>query len=183
MKSFIPSMAAWFNKWLVISFLPACLYINGNNPAENLHPLHISVVEMNYSSEDKTLEITCKIFRDDFERALAKINKTKVDLINPPSRPAMETLVNNYIYQHLKIKTQGKELPIEGIGFEFEKREDAVYAYFQAEKLGPIKNLELTNSLMHDMFTDQQNIVHVSVGGERKSSRLDYPKSEASFAF
>ena len=36
---------------------------------------------------------------------------------------------------------------------------------------------------MHDLFTDQINIMHVSVGGNRKSTKLDYPKTEAAFQF
>ena len=176
-------MASWFNKWLVITFLPACLYINGNEAADFVHPLHMSVVEVNHNEQEKVVEITCKLFRDDFEKVLIKNNKTRVDLINPPNRSSMESLVNNYIYQHLRIKADGKQLQLAGIGFEFERDEDAVYAYFQVEKLNSVKNIQVTNNIMHDLFDDQQNIMHVIVRGERQSFKLDYPKTEASFTF
>ena len=170
-------MAAWFNKWLMVSLLPAYLYINGP------HPLHLSVVEINHSQEDKTLEITCRIFRDDFEKILIQNNKTRVDLINPANKAAMEKLVNEYIYQHLRIKTGGKQINLTGIGFEFERSEDAIYSYFQAENISAIKNIEVMNTILYDLFDDQQNILHVTVGGNRKSSRLDQPAKDVNFSF
>lgn len=176
-------MAAWFNKWLLLTLLPSGLYINGIKEGENVHPIHVSVVEMNHNREDKALEITIKLFRDDFEKVLIKNNKTKVDLINPTDKAAMENLVNHYIYQHLRIKSDGKQLAIAGIGFEFDRSEDAVYSYFQVENLAIVKNIDCENTLMHDLFEDQQNIIHVMVGNERKSTKLNYPRSLASFSF
>jgi hypothetical protein len=44
-----------------------------------LHPFHVSVVEINHNETDKTLEISCKIFIDDFEKVLAQNYKVKVD--------------------------------------------------------------------------------------------------------
>lgn len=176
-------MASWFNKWLIVSALPACLYINGMKAKEIPHPLHLSVVEANHNAEEKTLEITCKIFRDDFEKILKQNFKTRVDLINPPNRSAMEKLVKDYIYQHLRIKLEGKNEKLECLGFEFERGEDAVYCYFEIEDLKSIKQLSVSNTILHDLFDDQQNIIHVTVDGNRKSSKLNYPASEASFSF
>jgi hypothetical protein len=43
--------------------------------------------------------------------------------------------------------------------------------------------MEFTDKLMQDMFTDQVNIVHVIVKGERKSTKLDYPATVAKVEF
>ena len=58
-----------------------------------VHPFHMSVVEINHNVQDKTLEISCKIFTDDFEKVLAKTYNTKVDLTNPSNKAAMDSLV------------------------------------------------------------------------------------------
>lgn len=57
------------------------------------HPLHVSTTEVNFNAKDKTLEVSCKIFSDDFEAILAKLYKQKTDLSNPNMKSAMDELV------------------------------------------------------------------------------------------
>ena len=78
-------MASSFYKWLLFPLLGLVLSA-ANSPAP--HPFHVSVVEINHNSADKNLEISCKIFTDDFERVLRQNYKTKIDIINPADRAA-----------------------------------------------------------------------------------------------
>ena len=184
-------MVTGFNKWLFILLVPAALYINNNSDkgkhlfdnkdVEKLHPLHVSVTEINHNDTEKTLEISCKLFTDDFEKVLTQNYKTKVDLINPPDRPAMEKLVSDFILTHLSIKADGKPVQLSYIGYE--RDNDAIYSYFQADNIKPVKKIDITNHILHELFTDQINLLHVIVGGKRKSYKLDYPQQEASFSF
>jgi hypothetical protein len=146
-----------------------------------LHPFHVSVVEINHNAADKTLEISCKLFTDDFEKVLAQNYKTRVDLINPPDKAAMDTLVKKYISSHLSINADGKPGKLMYVGFERES--EAVYGYMQVDGIASVKKIDITNKLMYDLFTDQVNLVHVIVGGNRKSTKLDYPESNAGFEF
>lgn len=59
-------MASSVYKWLLIPLI--CLLMAG----KPTHPFHVSVIEINHNAADKTLEISCKIFTDDFEKILAK---------------------------------------------------------------------------------------------------------------
>jgi hypothetical protein len=177
----IPSMAAWFNKWLSISLIPLFMGLSGNkisfSPTNVVaHPFHVSVTEINHNAVDKTLEITCKIYRDDFEKILATNYKTKVDLINPVDRKAMEKLVNDYVQKHLIIKADSKPLSLSGIGFEFE--DEAIFSYFQVDNVSSVKSIALTNSILFDLFDDQLSIMHITVGGNRKSNKLNYPAKD-----
>jgi hypothetical protein len=178
-------MAMGFNKWLLYLLLPAALYTEitpmDQPQAVLMHPLHVSVTEINHNETDKTLELSCKLFTDDFERILTQLYKTKVDLINPPDRPAMEKLVNDFILTHFSVKTDGKPVKLNYLGYE--KDNDAIYSYFQADDIKTVKKLEVTSSVMYDLFTDQINLLHVTVGGKRKSYKLDYPQKEAQFNF
>ena len=58
-----------------------------------------------------------------------------------------------------------------------------MYGYFQADDIASGKKIDITNKLMYDLFTDQVNLMHVIVGGNRKSTKLDYPETQASFQF
>ena len=190
-------MASTVYKWLVITIFPAILFFHDSSAHQDrlfplqgvrtLHPFHVSVVEINHNAADKTLEISCKIFTDDFEKVLAQnypqdaAHKVKVDLINPPNKAAMDTLVKKYIYSHLSLSADGKPVKLSYIGFEREA--EAVYGYVQVDNISSVKKIDITNKLMYDLFADQINLMHVIVGGNRKSTKLDYPETQASFSF
>jgi hypothetical protein len=138
-------------------------------------------VEINHNAKNKILEISCKIFTNDFEDILEKDYKTKVDLVNPPDKGAMDKLVNDYLRKRLALKVDNRPVNLSYVGFE--KEDEAVYCYFEADNIASLKKIDVTNSILHD-FSDQQiNIIHCIVGGKRQSTKLDYPKSNASFQF
>jgi len=148
---------------------------------KDFHPFYISVVEINHNAADKTLEISCKIFTNDFETTLEKNYKSKVDLSNPKDKPEVGKWISDYIKKHLSIKADSKNVNFSYLGFE--KEEEATYSYFQVDDVASIKKIDVTNSILHD-FSDQQiNIIHCMVGGKRQSTKLDYPNVQASFSY
>lgn len=184
-------MALLFNKWFGLAAFNLFCLISGDfglskpgthqQRAGGLHPFHVSVVEIEHNTKDKTLEISCKIFTDDFETILAKNYNTKVDLTNPPSLAAMDTLVKKYISSHLGFKVNGKQVVFGYLGYEVDK--EAAYAYIEVENISSVSKLEIANHILYDKFDDQMNIMHVKVNGERKSTKLNYPDKETSFSF
>jgi len=188
-KKNIPLMAASVYKWSVLSLIiPAMMAIpslkDSKSPLEEAgepHPIHISVIEINHNAADKTLEISCKIFTDDFEKTLAKKYNAKVDLINPPNKAAMDSLIKKYILSHLSIKANGKPVAFSYIGFEHEV--EAVYSYIEVENIPSVGKFDITTDVMYDTFEDQMNILHVMVNGSRKSTRLNYPTKNAVISF
>ena len=164
-------------KWLALPL--AALVLSSASPVP--HPFHVSVVEVEHNATDKTLEISCKIFTDDFETTLAKNYNTKVDLTNPPNKAAMDSLVKKYIFSHLTLKVNGKPVTMSYVGFENEA--EAAYGYIQVDNIASVTKIELINTIMFDKFDDQVNIMHIKVNGNRKSTKLNYPDKETSFSF
>jgi hypothetical protein len=64
-----------------------------------------------------------------------------------------------------------------------EKENDGTWSYFQVNDVATVKKIEAVDELLYDSFNQQINILHVTVGGQRKSTRLDYPESNASFEY
>jgi hypothetical protein len=151
-------------------------------PAPAVHPLYISVTEMNYNATDKNLEIACKLFADDFEKTLAALHHTKIDLTHPADKTAADKMVSDYIKGHLQLKLDSKAVTLEFVGYE--KENDAVWGYFQVVKtVAAPKKIDVVNTLLFESFDKQINLMHISVAGNRKSTRLNYPEKEASFNF
>lgn len=171
-------MVSTFYKWLTIPVLAMILL--SASPAKP-HPFHITVTEINHNAADKTLEISCKIFTDDFEKVLTKNYNTKVDLTNPPVKAKMDTLVKKYIQSHLAIKANGRPVSFSYVGFETES--EASYGYIEVDNMPAVTKLEITNTLLYDMFDDQLSIMHITVGGNRKSTKLNYPDKELTVTF
>lgn len=176
-------MVTSFYKWLAFPLLSFGFLQNKSidlQPASLkppvVHPIHISTVEISHNATDKTLEITCKIFWDDFETILTKKNNNhRVDLTNEKSLEANNKLVAAYVSSHLSITADGKLLALNYVGFE--KEDIVVYSYLEVANITSVKNVSVNTNMMHDMFDDQTNIVHVIFNGNRKSTKLDYPST------
>lgn len=171
-------MAASVYKWFAAALFATLL--TGARPADE-HPFHVSVIEINHNASEKSLEISCKIFTDDFEKVLARNYSSKVDLINPPNKPAMDSLVKKYIFSHLSLKVNGKPVTLSYVGFENEN--EAAYGYVEVSNIPSVSSISVNTNIMYDQFDDQMNIMHITVNGNRKSTKLNYPEKEASFSY
>ncbi len=155
--------------YLILAFLAPV-----NLSAETVHPFHVSSTEINYNPKTNTLEVSCRMFTDDFELALAKTFNTKTDLTAPASHKAMDVLVKKYLLANLSFRTPSKTLALTYLGFE--KDDEATIVYLESEPVQGLKKFETTNSVLYDQFDDQANIMHFIGYGKRKSSKIDYPQ-------
>lgn len=144
-----------------------------------LHPFYVSVIEVEHNAEEKTMEISCKIFTDDLEAILLKNYGTLVDFKVASQKESQNKLVADYIQKHLLIKADGRPLKLEFVGFEEER--EAIWTYCQVSGVATVKKLELDVSILHDYNESQINLVHARVAGERKSYKLDFPKRNVVF--
>lgn len=172
-------MAASLYKWFSLALLG--VFLTGASPLERPHPLYISVTEINHNPKDKILEVSCKMFTNDLEAALEKMAKTHVDLSATKDKPASDKLIEAYVERHLRMRMDGKPAVLHFVGSE--KENDGTWSYFQVNDVPAVRRIDVANDLLYDSFNQQIGIMHVTVGGQRKSTRLDYPESNASFAF
>ncbi len=145
------------------------------------HPIHVSTTNIEYNKQDNKLEVICTIFTDDFEAALVKQFHTKIDLNKPEMHKAMDNLVKKYVTDNLKIKTGINPSVINYLGFEINR--EATDVYFESGALPAVKKIDVDVSLLHNLFDDQINIVHITVNGIRKSEKLDYPDKRVEQVF
>ena len=129
-------------------------------------------------------KISCKIFTNDFEGALEKsLGYKRWISQNRKIRPAADKLVNDYIVKHLQIKIDGKPATLQFVGSEKEKETEAAWTYFQVINVPSVKKVDVINNLLYESFNNEINLIHITVSGSRKSTKLDYPATVASFDF
>lgn len=170
-------MTAFYSKLLLalLFFLPAGL----KNSSK--HPLHVSTTEISFNAKEKSLEVTCRIFTDDFENVLAQQFKAKTDLSKPAMHKAMDALVKKYMDRNLQYILNGKAAKATYVGFE--KDNEATNVYLEINNVNALNSLTVNNSILYDLFDDQMSILHVEKGGIRKSTRTNYPNRELSVSF
>ncbi len=165
-------MAASLFKWSFLMFLCANM---------GAHPLYITVTEISHNAKEKILEVSCKMFTNDLETVLEKMTGVKVDLSASEKKAADDKLIETYVEKHLQVKCDGKPVALHFIGSE--KEADGTWSYFQVNDIPAVKKIDVVNNLLYESFEQEINIMHVTVGGERKSTRLDNPASSATFEF
>lgn len=127
------------------------------------------------------MQISCKLFTGDFEERLRKESKEKINLLAPSDRKKMESQVSAYILSHLKIKADGKTLSPIFLGYE--QNEDAIESYFEVQNVKAPSNLEIKDNLLYEDQPQQMSIIHVTVNGIRKSTRLVNPDEDYKVSF
>lgn len=136
-----------------------------------LHPFHVSVCEVNYNSESKSLQIIHHIFLDDLEQALRKIYDPQLDVVNPKDPEKRDQYVESYIIEHFSIEVNGKPMEVTYLGHELEQ--DALYGYIEITGVKKMNNISVKDNIMTELFDDQINLVHIKVDGKTKSLKLD----------
>ncbi len=168
-------MVSIFYKWL---FVAVITMFSGNS---GKHPIYVSVTEIEHNAREKSLEVSCKLFTDDFEKTLRMAYRVHIDLLKPGNKALMNSLVDDYIQKHLKISIDGKTVQLKFIGYE--EIEEGIYSYFEATGIERINELVVMDNLLYEYKKEQISLLHVLVNGSRKSSKLNNPDAKAIFSF
>ncbi|HAO04307.1 MAG: hypothetical protein IPO46_01575 [Chitinophagaceae bacterium] len=162
-------------KWVFV------LLLSGASPFLGNHPIYVSVVEIEHNAFAKTLEISCKLFTDDFEKQLRNSYKVHVDLLDAKQKPAMEKMVNDYIRKHFNISVDGKPVVLNFLGYE--QIEEGIVSYYEVANILKLKKISISNNLLYEYMDQQTGIIHVTVNGKRKSTKLVNPDDKVEMGF
>lgn len=172
-------MVGYLFQWLMVGCFSMLAHI-GEVRVPN-HPYFVSVTEMEFNSKDKTIEIACKIFTDDFENTLKDVYKTRVDIYNPADKNLLGKQMSGYITKHLQLKIDGRPVTLNYVGYEIES--EATWCYFSVSAVESVKSVEVFNNILYDYKKEQINLLHMKVKDERKSARLVNPDTLYKFEF
>lgn len=145
------------------------------------HPFYISLTEIKYNSKENSLEISQKIFWDDLEVHLTEIHKDKIDFLKPKDKAELDKKLKQYIFQNNEILVNGKRVVLNYLGYEIE--EDAAWFYLEAKQIPDPKQVEIKNSILHQHFNSQQNIINFYLDKSPKSLILLKGKDRGKLIF
>lgn len=144
-----------------------------------IHPIHVSVTEMAYDEKEKELEIILRAFTDDIELGIRQ-QRNEAEL-NVLAATDLKNMLWSYIQPHISIQLDGKLHPVKFIGYE--KEDDVFVVYIQVQPVKPWKTIEVKNTLLTEVYSDQSNLINVTKLTKTKSLRLmrDNPSGKLTF--
>ncbi len=145
------------------------------------HPFYVSVTEINHNSKTKTIEVSTKIFFDDLELAIEKEQNVVFDITKPANKAKADELIATYLKKHLKINLNGNWRELNYLGYEIQG--DAVWCYLEVPKVTQVREITVLNDVLYGPHKEQINLLNITVSGNRKSTKLDFPKNKAVFKF
>ncbi len=145
------------------------------------HPFYLGVIDLKYTTNEKNIQGSVKLFTNDFEAALKKIYKQPVDLINSKDKVETEKIIADYILKHFSLKVNGQPKSFTVIGFE--KEEEAIFTYIEFKNCALPKTIDIETTLLYDYLKEQMNIVHFECNGIKKSVKVNNPDKKIVFAF
>ena len=144
------------------------------------HPFHISICEVEHNPESQSLQITSRIFQDDFEAALDKLSQS-VGFFSQHSQQEATEKLQQYFNQHLKILINDKPVNHNLLGFELE--DNVVWSYLEIKGVNNLDKISITYSVLIDTFNDQINLAHIRHAGKVKSLKFQKNQLSGTAAF
>jgi hypothetical protein len=158
---------------MVLQFILTCWLV---------HPIHVSVTEIQHNEKNKSLEIISRIFIDDLELSVRHANENEsLDLLHPANGATTDQLVSEYLRQHLRVKVDGKIVRVNYLAHEIDDL--AMVCYLEIEGVRKFKSIEVMNSVIQETHADQSNLVHITYRGPVKSMRLTRDKPTGRLEF
>jgi hypothetical protein len=135
-----------------------------------IHKFYVAIYQINYASDKKMLQITSRIFIDDINTALKTKYQKDTHLGEKEESQEDILLLNKYFLENFSMKINGQTKPLHYISKEMEN--NVLICYFNIKDINKITTLEIQNTILTDVFSDQQNIIQATINGKKSSLLL-----------
>jgi len=160
--------------FIIIFALPLLAYTT-------IHKYYISVTKIEYVENKKAIQITSRIFIDDFESLLKTKHHDTITLGETNEPKIIDVYIKNYLKEKITIKINEEVVDVVFLGKEYDG--DIMCCYLEIEGVKKIKSFKISNKILLDVFEDQQNIVKLKMNSKQKSFLLTSEKKDATLIF
>ncbi len=127
------------------------------------HKFYTSLAQVEYNAEEKTVEVTLRVFADDLELALKRRAGREVRLERTKDA---DRLVLAYLRDTFEIKNRGGESKtLKWVGMEM--RAGVAWLYVEAEMPEGLAGARVRDHVLFELFDEQVNTVSVRYPGAR----------------
>ncbi len=145
------------------------------------HEFYVSVTQIDFDKESQALEISLKVFTDDFEKVLETEQTGKLHLGSEEENPNANKLIETYLEETFLLEVNGVESDFVYLGKEVEL--DVTWCYLEVSDISELNTLVLQNEILFEVSDNQTNIVHVDDGEQVKSLLFNKIRTEGELIF
>ena len=132
-----------------------------------IHKYYISLTKIDYIKESKSVQITMRIFIDDLESTLNKINNKSFELDTKSELEDANIFIEKYLLKQFEVNINGTIRNYKYLGKKYEN--DVVFLLAEIENITVINSIEIRNRVLMDVFSEQQNIIKLNINNNKKS--------------
>ena len=141
-----------------------------------VHKFYLSNTSIEFNAQTRAVEITSKIFTDDLEHAIEAQCYRYHSLY--PQTPEVYELVKKYIGENLSLQVGGRNVVLNFLGYSVDN--DMTTIFIEGNYFEP-NQVVVNNTILLDLYSDQQNIVEVRWGGQSKREYFTRDKTQFQF--
>lgn len=134
------------------------------------HKYYTSVTQIEYVENKQSVQIITRIFIDDFENVLQERYDETLLLDSPEKETAAEMYIKKYLTAKMQISINKQPAKLVYVGKEYDA--GVVKCYLEIEHVANIKTLEISNTVLFDLFEEQQNMIKTNINSKQKSFTL-----------
>jgi len=136
--------------------------------AFSVHEYYVSTCDIFFNEKAQQLEITLMLDTKDFEKALKERSTTKVRLGTKKEAVSSDSLVMNYLKDHLNFTINGNDYDWQYLGKEHNDHHETHFYMVVPDCEAP-KTIEMNHSSLIHLFDQQSNIVHFDLLGNKET--------------
>ncbi len=127
--------------------------------AETCHPVHFSVINMEYNESEEAFDISIKLFTDDLEKIIDYNNKTVLNLGKENQVKECNMLIDRYVKSNFVIvfDKKGVSKKLKQNKITVNNNDKATWIYYTLKSKKPHK-VTVRNTLLNDLYNDQKNL-------------------------
>jgi hypothetical protein len=134
------------------------------------HRFYVAIYQIDFVPQKKRVEITTRIFMDDLNDAVTKAYKKSTNIGTEKETPEDVALLKKYLTQNFKVYINGKPKAYNYLSSEVES--NVVICYLSIKDIAKISSLEVENSILIDVHSEQQNIIQFNNNGKKQNLLL-----------
>jgi hypothetical protein len=145
---------------LVLSIVPLLAF-------NYVHEYYVSVTEIEYVKEQRSLQIISRIFIDDIEKLLRERYDESISLTDKVEKSTVNYYIEKYLKEKITIRIDDNKQQLNFIGKEYE--DDIMFCYLEVLNIEDINTIEISNKVLFELYEKQQNIIKTKIKSKNKS--------------
>ena len=139
------------------------VWLNFCSTVYAMHPLYVSMTNMDIDAKSGIVDLNIRIFTDDLETVLHNKYNIHGWIGTEEEEPESRRLLSEYVNERFKIIVNDV-VKIDLITDSIVIAEDMLWFYMKGVSKQTIKRVEVSNRLLTDFFSNQTNLMIIGTG-------------------